>query len=135
MKTVKVIKVDMPCQKRRNPILDVIKVEVKKVEEPVKDKFLSHPLFKDYFVREAGVFAPETECWRFAVPGHDDMEVSVIRSSMTYGGDEGLFELAMLRDDKCCYDTPITDDVRGWLEVEDVLDILEDVQRIYGEEA
>lgn len=40
MKTVKIIKVDMPCQKRRNPILDVIKVEVKKVEEPVKDKFL-----------------------------------------------------------------------------------------------
>lgn len=51
---------------------------------------------------------------------------------MTYGGDEGLFELAMLRDDKCCYDTPIADDACGWLEVEDVLDILEDVQRIYG---
>ena len=51
---------------------------------------------------------------------------------MTYGGDEGLFELAMLRNDKCCYDTPITDDVRGWLEVEDVLGILKDVQRIYG---
>ena len=129
MKTVKIIKVDMPCQKRRNPILDVIKVEVKKVEEPVKDKFLSHPLFKDYFIREAGVFAPETECWRFSVPGHNDMEVSVIRSSMTYGGDEGLFELAMLRNDKCCYDTCITDDVLGWLEVEDVLEVLEKVMR------
>ena len=103
--------------------------------EKVEDCFKSHPLFKDFFVREAGVFAPETECWRFAVPNHDDMEVSVIRSSMTYGGSEGLFELAMLRNDRCVYDTPITDDVRGWLEVEDVLDILEDVQRIYGEEA
>lgn len=67
-------------------------------------QFINHPLFKDYFIREAGVFAPETECYRFAVPNHDDMEVSVIRSYMTYGGDEGLFEL----------------------------DILEDVQRIYG---
>lgn len=50
-------------------------------------EFISHPLFKDFFIREAGVFAPETECYRFSVPGHSDMEVSVIRSSMTYGGD------------------------------------------------
>lgn len=115
---------------RKNGVIaDVV---VSDIKEQGKDLFLSHPLFKDFFIREARVFAPETECWRFSVPNHSDMEVSVIRSSMTYGGDEGLFELAMLRDDKCCYDTPITDDVRGWLEVEDVLDILEDVQRIYG---
>lgn len=116
---------------RKNGVIaDVV---VSGTEEQGKDLFLEHPLFKDFFVREAGVFAPETECWRFRVPNHEDMEVSVIRSSMSYGGAEGLFELAMLRNDKCCYDTPITNDVRGWLEVEDVLDILEDVQRIYGE--
>ena len=96
-------------------------------------EFINHPLFKDYFVREAGVFAPETECWRFSVPGHDEMEVSIIRSSMTYGGSEGLFELAMTRDGKCIYDTPITNDVIGWLDEEDVLEVLEDVQRIYRE--
>ena len=118
---------------RKNGIItDVV---ISGTEEQGKDLFLEHPLFKNFFVREAGVFAPETECWRFHVPNHEDMEVSVIRSSMSYGGAEGLFELAMLRNDKCCYDTPITDDVRGWLDEEDVLDILEDVQRIYGEEA
>ena len=95
-------------------------------------EFINHPLFKNYFVREAGVFAPETECYHFRVPGHDDMEVSVIRSSMTYGGSKGLFELAMLKNERCIYDTPITNDVIGWLDEEDVLDILEDVQRIYG---
>lgn len=116
---------------RKNGVIaDVV---VSGTEEQGKDLFLEHPLFKDFFVREAGVFAPETECWRFRVPNHEDMEVSVIRSSMTYGGSEGLFELAMLRNDKCCYDTPITDDVRGWLSEEDVLNILEDVQCIYGE--
>lgn len=116
---------------RKNGVIaDVV---VSGTEEQGKDLFMSHPLFKNFFVREAGIFAPETECWRFSVPNHDDMEVSVIRSSMTYGGSEGLFELAMLRNDRCCYDTPITNDVRGWLEVEDVLDILEDVQRIYEE--
>ena len=116
---------------RKNGVIaDVV---VSGTEKQGKDLFLDHPLFKNYFVREAGVFAPETECWRFAVPGHSDMEVSVIRSSMTYGGSEGLFELAMLRNDKCCYDTPITNDVIGWLDEQGVLDILEDVQHIYGE--
>lgn len=129
---MKTIKATMPCQKNQNSWAVQMSANVSKDEKVVKD-FIRHPLFKDFFIREAGVFAPETECWRFSVPNHSDMEVSVIRSSMTYGGDEGLFELAMLRDDKCCYDTPITDDVRGWLEVEDVLDILEDVQSIYRE--
>lgn len=125
---IKTIKAIMPCKVIKNPLHNVRIIKIEKAE----DKLTSHPLFKDYFIREAGVFAPETECWRFSVPGHNDMEVSVIRSSMSYGGDEGLFELAMLRNDKCIYDTPITNDIRGWLEVEDVLDILEDVQRIYG---
>lgn len=125
---MKTIKATMPLQANQNSMAKLLFANVSKDEEVVKD-FVRHPLFKDFFIREAGVFAPETECWRFAVPGHSDMEVSVIRSSMTYGGDEGLFELAMLRDDKCCYDTPITDDVLGWLEVEDVLEVLEKVAK------
>lgn len=128
---MKTIKATMPLQTNENSMAVKLSANISNDEKVVKD-FVRHPLFKDFFIREAGVFAPETECYRFSVPGYSDMEVSVIRSSMTYGGDEGLFELAMLRNDKCCYDTPITDDVRGWLEVEDVLDILKDVQRIYG---
>lgn len=116
---------------RKNGVIaDVV---VSGTEEQGKNLFLNHPLFKNYFVREAGVFAPETECWRFSVPKHSDMEVSVIRSSMTYGGSEGLFELAMLKNERCIYDTPITNDVIGWLDEEGVLDVLKDVQRIYGE--
>lgn len=116
---------------RKNGVIaDVV---VSGTEEQDKNLFLDHPLFKNYFVREAGVFAPETECWRFNVPNHDDMEVSVIRSSITYGGSEGLFELAMLKNERCIYDTPITNDVIGWLDEQGVLDVLEDVQRIYGE--
>lgn len=129
---MKTIKATMPLQANQNSMAELLSANISNDEKVVKD-FVRHPLFKDFFIREAGVFAPETECYRFSVPGHGDMEVSVIRSSMTYGGDEGLFELAMLRNDKCCYDTLITDDVRGWLEVEDVLDILKDVQRIYRE--
>lgn len=125
---MKTIKATMPLQANQNSWTELLSANVFKDEEVVKD-FVRHPLFKDFFIREAGVFAPETECYRFSVPGHGDMEVSVIRSSMTYGGSEGLFELAMLRNDKCVYDTCITDDVLGWLEVEDVLEVLEKVAR------
>lgn len=128
---MKTIKATVPAT-IKNSMAIKLSANISNDDKVVRD-FVRHPLFKNYFIREAGVFAPETECYRFSVPGHGDMEVSVIRSSMTYGGSQGLFELAMLRNDKCVYDTPITDDVRGWLEVEDVLDILEDVQRIYGE--
>lgn len=122
------IKATMPLQANQNSMAVKLSANISKDEEVVKD-FVRHPLFKDFFIREAGVFAPETECYRFSVPGHADMEVSVIRSSMTYGGNQGLFELAMLRNDKCVYDTCITDDVLGWLEVEDVLEVLEKVMR------
>lgn len=125
---MKTIKATMPLQANQNSMAVNLSANISNDDKVVKD-FVRHPLFKDFFIREAGVFAPETECYRFSVPGHGDMEVSVIRSSMTYGGDEGLFELAMLRDDKCCYDTCITDDVLGWLEVEDVLEVLEKVMR------
>lgn len=125
---MKTIKATMPLQTNQNSMAELLSANVSNDDKVVKD-FVRHPLFKDFFIRESGVFAPETECYRFSVPGHGDMEVSVIRSSMTYGGDEGLFELAMLRDDKCCYDTCITDDVLGWLEVEDVLEVLEKVMR------
>lgn len=44
---------------------------------------------------------------------------SVVQSPTSYGGDEGLYELAVLFGDESVsditYDTPITDDVCGWL--------------------
>jgi len=89
---MKTIKATMPCQANKNSWAELLSANISNDDKVVKD-FVRHPLFKDFFIREAGVFAPETECYRFR------------------------------------------DDVRGWLEVEDVLDILEDVQRIYGEEA
>ena len=41
---------------------------------------------------------------------------SVVCHQYSYGGDDGLWELAVLdRDGYLTYDTPITDDVIGWL--------------------
>lgn len=41
---------------------------------------------------------------------------SIVRGLGTYGSEEGLFEGAVMRgDDGIVYDTPITDDVVGWM--------------------
>ena len=56
--------------------------------------------------------------------------VSVIRGEYTYGGKEGLYELAVLKGGSLCYDTCITDDVIGYLSMEQVKDIIQMVQQL-----
>ena len=54
---------------------------------------------------------------------------SVVRSEYTYGGSDGLYELAVLgKDGHITYDTPITNDVIGYLKEEEVTKILEQIQ-------
>jgi len=52
---------------------------------------------------------------------------SVIRHSRSYGGKEGLWELGVLKDGRLCYDTPITDNVLGYLTESQVEDALNDI--------
>lgn len=60
--------------------------------------------------------------------------VSVIKSSHSYGGSDGLYELAVLKgleeDWEICYDTPITDDVIGYQSMEDVDNLLLQVESL-----
>ena len=57
-------------------------------------------------------------------------EVSVVRSEHSYGGNKGLYELAIFKDGEICYDTPIMDDVIGYLRPEDVTDVMERVEKL-----
>ena len=57
-------------------------------------------------------------------------EVSVVKSEYTYGGKNGLYELAVFKDGEICYDTPITDDVIGYLRPEDVTDVMAKIQQL-----
>lgn len=41
---------------------------------------------------------------------------SVIKSRISYGGRQGLWELAVLKDKNLCYNTHITDDVIGYID-------------------
>lgn len=56
--------------------------------------------------------------------------ISVIKAHFSYGGDAGLYELAVLKDGGLTYSTPITDDVLGYLTEEDVTRIGKEVEAL-----
>ena len=61
-------------------------------------------------------------------------------SLSSYGGDEDLWELKVIRFDgrpsddnfKVVYDTPITNDVIGWLNEEEVQEVLHQIAMLEG---
>lgn len=55
---------------------------------------------------------------------------SVITGGIAYGGKAGFFELAVMKGDELCYDTPITDDVVGWLKSDEVNKLLDIIERL-----
>jgi hypothetical protein len=62
--------------------------------------------------------------------------VSIVKHDMSYGHELGLWELAVVKgnmeDYDLCYDTPITDNVIGFLNEEEVNDLVSQVQ-VYEE--
>lgn len=60
---------------------------------------------------------------------------SVVQHGFSYGGREGLYELAVLHgksvdESMLCYSTPITNDVIGWMSEEDVIRTLHSIVRL-----
>jgi len=57
--------------------------------------------------------------------------VSVVSHTYSYGGKDGLFEVAVLdKDGNLTYDTPVTNDVIGYLKPDDVTDVMKQVQEL-----
>lgn len=55
---------------------------------------------------------------------------SIICASFSYGGKAGLYELAVTKDGDLCYTTPITNDVLGWLNEQEVEQILTNIKNL-----
>ena len=56
---------------------------------------------------------------------------SVVKGPHTYGGKDGLYELAVLDSNhELTYSTPITNDVEGYLTEEAVTKLLEQIQNL-----
>jgi hypothetical protein len=57
--------------------------------------------------------------------------VSVVSHTYSYGGKDGLFEVAVLDEDgDLTYNTPVTNDVVGYLNPDEVTEIMEEVQNL-----
>lgn len=56
---------------------------------------------------------------------------SIVKGEHTYGGRDGLYELAVFgKDGHISYDTPITEDVLGYLTEQDVEKTLTDIKNL-----
>jgi hypothetical protein len=55
---------------------------------------------------------------------------SIVRSKYSYGGSEGLFEVAILKDGSLYFSTPITNDILGWLTEEEVNEICKKISEL-----
>jgi hypothetical protein len=72
---------------------------------------------------------PEMEGVQYLVHFPNKYGASIIRNSMSYGGRSGKWELAVTHEMvngnwELCYRTDITDDVIGWLDDEEVYNLL-----------
>ena len=55
---------------------------------------------------------------------------SVIRNTASIGYDQGLYELAVLQNDRIYYESPITDDVIGYLTPRQVAVLLKQIKEL-----
>ena len=55
---------------------------------------------------------------------------SVIQSEYSYGHENGLYELAVLKNGVFCYSTPITADVIGYLSADEVAEYLQRIEKL-----
>lgn len=78
--------------------------------------------FEETRRRDSGVKALH----RFA----NGYSASVIRTPHSYGGEEGLYELAVRRGNSLDYTTPVIDDVEGWLSEDDVTRLLREIEAL-----
>ena len=83
---------------------------------------LNYVGFEDYLVEESTGSLFGGFCYEFAFP--NEYGASVVKHSISYGSNEDLFELAVLKNGYLCYTTEITDDVKGWLTNDEVIKYL-----------
>jgi hypothetical protein len=84
--------------------------------------------FKDLKFEQLDSFYNGVQC---RISFENGFGASVVKHSFSYGGKDGLYELAVLNSSgNLTYDTPITDDVLGYLTEQDVTEILIKIQQL-----
>ena len=100
-----------------NPVLTTKKLKVmKKFEDLEFDKLSDEPYMSG--VRSRMMF-------------ENGFGVSVVSHTYSYGGKDGLFEVAVLdKEGNLTYETSVTSDVIGYLNPEEVTEIMDHVQKL-----
>ena len=100
---------------------------------------LKYDEFEEYLLEATNSKFSGNERLRYIFKFENGYGASVIKNGASYGGMEDLFELAVIKFSdhygchygwKLCYDTEITDDVIGWLDNNDVLELLERIKNL-----
>ena len=82
-------------------------------------EFIDHPMGAEY----GGIIS--------RISFDNGYGASIVKGPMSYGGDRGLYELAVLDSNgELTYDTPVTSDVEGYLSEEDITKLLEQIQKL-----
>lgn len=95
---------------------------------------LDYELFKNYYIEDKkSYWKAGKQQWEFKFD--NGYGASVIKHFGSYGFEDDLFELAVIKYTKgneweLCYSTPITNDVIGYLSNNDVLRYLYKIQRL-----
>lgn len=66
--------------------------------------------------------------WKFTF--RNGYTASVVKHCGSYGSEQDLWEIAVMRDGELCYDTPITNDVLGYQSESDVMDICKQIAEL-----
>ncbi len=83
--------------------------------------------FNDLEFKELDSFYNGVQC---RIQFDNGYGASVVKHEYSYGGRDGLYELAVLKEDNLCYDTPVTSDVEGYLSEDDVTELLKQIQEL-----
>ena len=77
---------------------------------------------------------PELGGVHFVIIFGNGYGASIVSNPFTYGGLDGKFEFAVIKgtleEYDLVYDTPITCDVLGWLDLDDIPELLDDISRL-----
>jgi len=74
---------------------------------------------------------PELNGYELVYKFDNGYGASVVKHDMSYGGKSGLYEVAVLDNEgELCYDTPITNDVIGHLNMSEVDKILVNISHL-----
>ena len=95
---------------------------------------------KDMAYIKFGNYEPERETITTDLLDGTDMQhlylfangygASVVQNRHSYGHNDGLYELMVLKDAVPCYDTPITSDVVGYLTADEVTELLRQIKAL-----